>query len=1128
MSNQRMSFTSIATIALLVGFSHAAPHATKPTQDATMIIGQSNHNGGSSRGTGFTLCNPADLLVSENGDLITVTPGNSVSCFGGTGTPEHKYGRSHDLSLGATAGIPLELTCVHFAISQNSLAGTATINVYSDLNGVAGPLGDGSDLWLLGSGTVAIPATTVPLMLTANFTTPIAIDPDSILFIEMVIPESFPGTHEFGSNSGGELSASWLKTTNGECGIGSWTNPSALGFPNMHILEAIEVSQTVLPDPCNDPLPNCVEDVDGDGTVAVSDVLAIIGTWGECGDGSFRPAGDIAPLPNGDCCVDVADILAVIGVWGTQCGGGGVTGLGINEIRIDMSGADTDEFIELIGDPGTILDGYSYIVIGDSTTGGSGVLETLIDLTGVTIPADGFLSIGDIDMLSGPADLIVTGMSLEGSDNLTHMLVGGLTAVLNQDLDIEDDGILDGVFWGELVDEVGLVEVGFDGEIVDLLYTTVLLGPVGIYPPAHVFRCPDGDVWQIGVFGNLAMDTPGNPNMCDVPDLDGDGIFDLVDNCYLANPDQLDCNANGVGDVCDLADGTSPDCNGNGIPDECETDCDMNGIPDDCDIAGGAADCDLNGILDSCEEDCNTNGVVDACDISNGTSLDANGNGVPDECEVGNLLYTSFEEPLIGAKYFDLGDALFDHQLVNNIGEADVEWLAVGAEMGFTAWYFNTRNSVGLTDGDYVGVTDYTGGGVGAYPDGVQGYQFSDCDGKMQVVFDVATGSGQWNVSIDLFVQATGWELDDAIVVDLLVDGGAILTLLNTTGQDIDTLGIEGAWFNLVQDLTGFTTATLRVSLDSNSAAEAIYMDNVVFSTNAIVDSDGDGIPDSQDNCYLPNPSQLDCNGNGIGDVCDLADGFSLDCNLNLIPDECEADCNTNGIPDDCDIANGTSIDCNLNLIPDECEADCNTNGIPDDCDIANGTSIDADGNGIPDECEVANTFLVITGVFDAQLTTGAGPKGVELYVISDIADLSLYGIGSANNGGGSGGVEFSLPIGPATAGSYIYVTNSSATFLTFFGFAADHQSGAMSINGDDAIELFENGIVIDTFGDINLDGTGTPWDYLDGWAKRSSMTGPDGATFTIGSWTFSGINTLEGDTNAATLIPFVLGGYTP
>jgi hypothetical protein len=31
---------------------------------------------------------------------------------------------------------------------------------------------------------------------------------------------------------------------------------------------------------------------------------------------------------------------------------------------------------------------------------------------------------------------------------------------------------------------------------------------------------------------------------------------------------------------------------------------------------------------------------------------------------------------------------------------------------------------------------------------------------------------------------------------------------------------------------------------------------------------------------------------------------------------------------------------------------DCNGNGVPDDCDIADGTSLDLNGNAIPDECE--------------------------------------------------------------------------------------------------------------------------------------------------------------------------------
>jgi len=73
-------------------------------------------------------------------------------------------------------------------------------------------------------------------------------------------------------------------------------------------------------DPCDSPLPTqCTADIDGDMMVAVGDILAVVGAVGDCGDGTYRPVGDVAPLPNGDCCVDVSDILAVIGSWGEDC-----------------------------------------------------------------------------------------------------------------------------------------------------------------------------------------------------------------------------------------------------------------------------------------------------------------------------------------------------------------------------------------------------------------------------------------------------------------------------------------------------------------------------------------------------------------------------------------------------------------------------------------------------------------------------------------------------------------------------------------------------------------------------------------------------------------------------------------
>lgn len=173
-----------------------------------------------------------------------------------------------------------------------------------------------------------------------------------------------------------------------------------------------------------------------------------------------------------------------------------------------------------------------------------------------------------------------------------------------------------------------------------------------------------------------------------------------------------------------------------------------------------------------------------------------------------------------------------------------------------------------------------------------------------------------------------------------------------------------------------------------------------------------------------------------------------------------------------------------------------------------------------------ASANLVITGAFDGPLTGGI-PKGIELYACDDIPDLSIYGVGSANNGGGTDGEEFTFPAISVAAGTFIYVSSDSTSFHDFFGFDSGNYSSAMLINGDDAIELFENGVVIDVFGDINVDGSFTAWDYLDGWAYRVSNTGPDGSTFVLENWTFSGINGLEGGTtNDTCTVPFPLGTF--
>ncbi len=170
---------------------------------------------------------------------------------------------------------------------------------------------------------------------------------------------------------------------------------------------------------------------------------------------------------------------------------------------------------------------------------------------------------------------------------------------------------------------------------------------------------------------------------------------------------------------------------------------------------------------------------------------------------------------------------------------------------------------------------------------------------------------------------------------------------------------------------------------------------------------------------------------------------------------------------------------------------------------------------------------LIISGIVDAQLPGGL-PKAIVLYAIEDIADLSIYGLGSAVNGGGSVGVEFAFPQQTVTAGSFIYIASDSVNFNTFFGFYPQFKNDVANINGDDAVELFKNGTVIDAFGEVTVDGTDSPWEYMDGWAHRNSGSLPSGATFDISQWSFSGINIYDNQTtNASTPTPFPVGQFT-
>ena len=164
---------------------------------------------------------------------------------------------------------------------------------------------------------------------------------------------------------------------------------------------------------------------------------------------------------------------------------------------------------------------------------------------------------------------------------------------------------------------------------------------------------------------------------------------------------------------------------------------------------------------------------------------------------------------------------------------------------------------------------------------------------------------------------------------------------------------------------------------------------------------------------------------------------------------------------------------------------------------------------------------LMITAVMDGPLAGGT-PKAVDLYAMTDIADLSEWGLGVASNGGGSPGVELPLS-GSIDAGTFLYVASEATGFMAFFGFAPDVAAGALNFNGNDAVELYYQATVADVYGDADVDGSGTAWDYTDGWSYRNDLATAE-AAFDPAAWTIAGIDVLDAATsNAAAAQPVPL-----
>ncbi|MGB0914546.1 MAG: immunoglobulin domain-containing protein, partial [Crocinitomicaceae bacterium] len=272
-------------------------------------------------------------------------------------------------------------------------------------------------------------------------------------------------------------------------------------------------------------------------------------------------------------------------------------------------------------------------------------------------------------------------------------------------------------------------------------------------------------------------------------------------------------------------------------------------------------------------------------------------------------------------------------------------------------------------------------------------------------------------------------------VIDVSASSPGVYTVTYTTVGLCPNSSNAGVTINADTDGDGLCD---NVDTDDDNDGVIDIMDTNPTNPNQCADADGDSCDDCAvgtdgfgplpDN--LPNNDGADTDGDGIcdaGDADDDNDGVADGSDpAPTNPNIC-GDANMDGC-DDClvgtddfgplpdnigDATPPTAVCQNINVYLDVMGAATIVasdidGGSTDNCGAVN-LSASQTSFSCADLAPNVNNDLIITGVFDGP-NTGGTPKGVELYILNDIADLSIYGIGSANNGGGTDGEEFTFP----------------------------------------------------------------------------------------------------------------------
>ncbi len=660
---------------------------------------------------------------------------------------------------------------------------------------------------------------------------------------------------------------------------------------------------------------NAAVDTDNDGTPDVQDVDS---------DGDGLPdiieSGSSGTDTDGDGIDDTFDV--------DQTSGVDANGDGIDDAILPV---DTDnDGIADVHDLDSDNDG-----IPDSVESGN---------SGIDTDGDGIDDTFDVDQTSG-ADTNGDGID----DAVLPVDTDNDGTPDAQDVDSDSDGIPDAV-------ESASSGVDTDGDGIDDTF--------------DVDQTGGADTNADGIDDNASVDTDndGTPDAQDL-DADNDGIPDVVES----GSSGVDTDGDGIDDTFDVDQTSGVDANGDGIDDAVQPiDTDNDGTPDVHDT-----DSDNDGVLDSIESgnsgnDTDGDGIDDTFDVDQTGGADTNGDGIDDA-----VLPVDTDN--------DGVQDVFDP-------DSDGDGIPDAVEGG------------GDTDGDGIPDSQDSDSDNDGVPDSVEaGTSGVDTDGDgIDDTFDVdQTGGTDANGDgIDDDVAATGGDFDgdgtpDAIDADADGDGIPDIHENGSSGNDTDGDGIDDS-FDVDQtggvDANGDGIDDNVVATDTDADGTPDYLDldadndgipDAVEGLASGNDTDGDGIDDAYD---TDQTGGTDANFDGIDDaVIDtdndgVQDSQDLDSDNDGLPDSVEAmtsgqDTDSDGIDDTYDTDQTSGVDANVDGIDDNAAVDSDSDGTPDAQDL------DSDNDGIPDVVEGNSSGVDTDGdgiddTFDVDQTGGTDANG--------------------------------------------------------------------------------------------------------------------------------------------------------